>query len=179
MPSLTLAEWEEYATQVIVWDRLYERQRELHSSPPSPAVSVSAHVQASEASGCAPLPTAKPRTPALSNNKNLSGILAAENDQGDLTGLAIYHIIPDLAHGSALVTEHLLAFGLLNRSSVARELTQALETCARDHGCSAVYANTRGEMDKLLERSDWLDTLLTDSGYIPTANAYCKALPAS
>ena len=183
MPRLSLAEWEKYATRIIVWDsyleerKIYVRPDENISKPPPAGAS------------CRPLPLPQPQTRTRANFLNLSGILAAENDQGNLTGLAIYHIVPDLAHGNALVTEHLLAFGLLNRSKVARRLTQALEDCgepatpspmedcARESGCKAIYTKTRGNEQKLVDRSDWLDELLTTNGYRPAANAYCKPLP--
>ncbi len=106
------------------------------------------------------------------------GILAVTDGRDYIAGLCSYRVVPDLVHGRLLDAGHFLAFDMLGRRPVAEALAAALETLARERGCSAVHTRLPHRTADPPDPGDGLSGLLAARGHRIESLGLCKRLVA-
>ena len=106
------------------------------------------------------------------------GILAVTDGSDYIAGLCSYRLIPDLVHGRLLDVGHFLAFDLLDRRPVAEALADAIESLARERGCTAVHTHLPPGNGAPPDPGSGLSGLLAARGYRVESLDLCKRLVA-
>ncbi|HYG90520.1 MAG TPA: hypothetical protein VD978_30170 [Azospirillum sp.] len=105
-----------------------------------------------------------------------AGIMTVQNERGYIHGLFSYSADDHLHHGCVLTVENFIVHDLFNLPDVAATLLRAMDTIARDLGCSAIHTNLPETYAML---SDYCNSVLASfraEGHTVETLRLCKPL---